>query len=29
MWTMKKPIPEDGLAVEVAEDDLKLKRFGR
>lgn len=25
MWTLKLPIPEKGLAVDVAEDDLKLK----
>ena len=24
LWTLKKPIPKDGLAVEVAEEDLKL-----
>lgn len=24
LWTLKKPIPKDGLPVEVAEDDLKL-----
>jgi type 1 glutamine amidotransferase len=25
LWTMKKPIPKDGLAVELTAEDLKLK----
>jgi type 1 glutamine amidotransferase len=25
LWSLKKPIPRDGLPVEVAEEDLKLK----
>jgi type 1 glutamine amidotransferase len=25
LWTLKKPIPKEGLTVEVAEEDLKLK----
>jgi hypothetical protein len=25
LWTLRLPIPKDGLTVEVSEDDLKLK----
>jgi len=25
LWTLKKPIPPDGLKVEVTEEDLKAK----
>jgi hypothetical protein len=25
LWTLKLPVPKDGLPVEVGEDDLKLK----
>jgi type 1 glutamine amidotransferase len=26
LWTLKKPIPKDGLPVEVAKEDLELKK---